>query len=99
MYRRTGITTSRRTSLGAACEAGLTENNHDVLDEVVNCGEDLGAAFDCHSGDNKQGEYKPRDETNNGRIADEQTRIGGGEFDQTPDSAFNPRRVVTAEKC
>ncbi len=51
-------------SLSGAHLIGLTEDNDDVFDEVMNCGEDLGAALDGHSGHNKQGEDEPGDESN-----------------------------------
>src|SRR5215213_874356 len=77
---------------------GLAENDDDVFDEVVNCGEDLWAALDGHSHYDNEGEYKPRNETNDRGITDELTRIGRGELNQTLDPDFHARRVVTAEK-
>ena len=43
----------------------LAEDNDDVFDDVVYCGEDVWAALDGHANDNKQCEDEPRDETNN----------------------------------
>ena len=42
----------------------LAEDNDDVFDEVMNCGEDVRAALDGHSGDHKQREDQPGHETN-----------------------------------
>ena len=42
----------------------LTQDNDDVFDDVMHCGEDVWAAFDGHANDNKQREDEPRNETN-----------------------------------
>ena len=57
-YRRVVLTVSK-LDVG-----GLTQNDDDVFDEVMDCGEDLGTAFQGDAGDNHEREYDPRDEAN-----------------------------------
>ena len=82
------ITTTDRT---------LTKDDDDVFDEVMDCGEDLRAAFEGHADDNNCGEHDPGNEANDRGITDKQTRIGRGELNQTTYSDFDSGRVV-AEK-
>lgn len=53
----------RSAACGAGC-VGLTKDNDDVFDEVMDCGEDSRAAFEGYSSNNNEREHDPRHEAN-----------------------------------